>query len=128
MQETEIRQKTEEILEAYEALTGTSAVPSIAEFLDIRKTALEELGRQRKPRTQTAKPEEKTMTANPVSAGEQGRVPFQPSDIQIRRSDKSKVRTIARHPAAEGEKTSSENAADAMSDFEILHTLADPWN
>ena len=47
MTEAEIREKTREILEAYQALTGEDIVPDITEFLHLRKSAIDELSAAR---------------------------------------------------------------------------------
>lgn len=104
----DIRDKTEELLQDYRMLTGADYLPSLPEFLDLRRQAIEEC-RLGVPGTDKAMP--RKMTTD-------GSCPKESERVQ-------RIRTIERQ-TEKAEKT--EEIKEERNGFAILTELADPWN
>ena len=125
MREETIRQRTADILSAYRDLTDTEYVPSLAEYLAVRKQAEEEIRNGVKgnaaaePSPVPMMPEYPKETPAPVRVSVPA--PDPPKKPRIEAAPKN-IAVLPKEdpvPAAAG---------SGSSDFDILRSLADPWN
>ena len=146
MTEAEIREKTREILEAYQALTGEDIVPDITEFLHLRKSAIDELSAARGRASRRAAALQNPLQPEPVGnsvaspakkAGQKkektGQAP-DPAPRPVQPEPGAMAAGRAGRKTAEKENgpykppMGEEPAQQAMSDFDILRGIKDPWN
>lgn len=113
-----IRERTAELLREYQELTGAEYQPSLPEFLELRRQAIEEcrLGLAEKPKAEERTPREtkeakKSLTI-PIKEAEQAPPPARKAE----KTEKPQEKTAVRQKTEE------------RSGFAILTELADPWN
>ena len=121
--ENVIRSQTASILEAYHLLTGGSAIPSVAEFLEIRRQAEEELCKGFAAGQKTSLPKEEPA-AVPVKRAETVKTVKPDPSVKARHVAKKTDET----PVVREEAELDEEASEPVNDFDILRSLADPWN
>ena len=103
----EIRNKTEELLNDYRMLTGTDYTPSLPEFLELRRQAIEEC-RLGLAGTEKALPRAVRISSTPPEPERVRQI--RPAEKQTEKDEKREERT------------------DERNGFAILTELADPWN
>ena len=134
--ESKVRDKTGDILDAYLELTGFCGELGISDFLLIRKEAIDELKTQNlSARSVKYLPAKRAETVNTAAGRSQARAPErkEPEDkkpVQVPAKpsfhviEGSAVKTP--EPQPEAEETSDQ--APEPDDYEILRQMEDPWN
>lgn len=124
MTEEQIRERTGQILEAYQGLTGLEIVPSVAEFLQMRAAAVEEL--EALPTPAPARKQPRMSTCKKDETGEK------PISVAAKPQRPSPVIRLAQGGSPESDVESDmgpfDEPAAGQSAFEILRRVQDPWN
>lgn len=142
MREEHIRQQTQAILDAYSEMAGGLPCPTIAEFLELRRQAEEELRRglgqsvvsaAKVPIEDTTLKTIEPAAVRPPAARHTEEPPVrQPAPaVKARKPREAPITCMAMVPRVEEpeEKEDSQDTQEAaVSDFELLRNLADPWN
>lgn len=117
MTEAIIRAKTDLLFKAYEELTGASPMPCIGEFLEMRKSAVEELralGTAEEPAAAIQVIQEK-KSENRAERGA----------LKVVREKTAAPPIVQQTPQ---KKESKKEEEPVLSDFELLKRAGDPWN
>lgn len=128
MTENEIRNKTNELLEAYRGITGSEFVPEVKEYILLRKQAIAELsgniavnrnrivpaaGTKKEPERPVPEPAAEKIKYIEDTPAEKRRLP-EPANTM---PEPSVIPGPSAGPIKNG-----------LSEFEILRGIKDPWN
>ena len=126
MQEELIRRKTLLILDAYRELAGSGYMPSLGDFLLLRKAAVKEAGSAGLPVGETAGRPEPVRDIKPAAA-----VSVAPPPVRMETKEKAGLdkgpEPVKRDVKQESPATQTKRE-ERPSDYDILRRIADPWN
>jgi len=131
MQETDIRELTKEIIEAYQEYSGSDKMFSVKEYITVRKEAAYEIDKRYALNTGDKRPKDSSHSAKEKIRGIEedlikpttGRLAVKKADKTPAENTKSEFTQIGLFP--EEEDTESEEASNA---FSVLKNIKDGWN